>query len=147
MSQREDRHTAERWLTTAEEDLRAARALLAAELYAHACFAAQQCGEKAVKALWYVVGEDPWGHSIQKLVAQFPVRERIPDVALWIERAAALDRFYIPTRYPNGLPDLTPEQSYFRRDAEQGIALAETLLEFSRRWLENYPTGGQPESQ
>jgi hypothetical protein len=22
-----------------------------------------------------------------------------------------LDRFYIPTRYPNGLPDITPDQA------------------------------------
>jgi HEPN domain-containing protein len=29
-----------------------------------------------------------------------------------------LDRYYIPTRYPNGLPDLTPGQVYFRKDAE-----------------------------
>jgi HEPN domain-containing protein len=31
--------------------------------------------------------------------------------------AAALDRFYIPTRYPNGLPDLTPGKYYFQKDA------------------------------
>lgn len=42
MSRSEDRHTAERWLATAEDDLRAAKTLTAAGLYAHACFAAQQ---------------------------------------------------------------------------------------------------------
>jgi HEPN domain-containing protein len=59
MSVSKDRYTAERWLATAEEDLRAAHALAEAGLHAHACFAAQQCGEKAVKALWYLLGEDP----------------------------------------------------------------------------------------
>ena len=51
MSQREDRHEAQRWLETAADDLRAAQTLAAAEFYAHACFAAQQCAEKAAKAL------------------------------------------------------------------------------------------------
>jgi len=142
MSVSEDRYTAKRWLVTAEEDLRAARALVEAGLYAHACFAAQQCGEKAVKALWYLLGADPWGHSIQKLVVEFSGRERLPDGQQWIERAAALDRLYIPTRYPNGLPDLTPEQSYFRQDAEEAIALAELFLEGSRCWIEDSQVNG-----
>ncbi len=72
------------------------------------------------------------------LVKEFPARDRLPDVDTWIERGAALDKFYVPTRYPNGLPDLTPEQSYFRAEAEQAIALAQFLLESSRRWFEAY---------
>jgi len=144
MSRTEDRHLAERWLGTAEEDLRAAKVLLEAGMYAHACFAAQQCGEKAVKALWYLIGEDPWGHSIQKLLMQFPARQHLPDAERWVEKAASLDKFYIPTRYPNGLPDLTPEQSYFRQDAEQAIALAVDLLTAGRRWFEEFPPQGRP---
>ena len=58
MSRSEDRHQGQRRLDTAEEDLRAARALTESDLFAHACFAAQQCGEKAVKALWYANGDD-----------------------------------------------------------------------------------------
>ena len=142
MSQSKDRYTAERWLTTGEEDRRAAHALLEAGLYAHACFAAQQCGEKAIKALWHLIGEDPWGHSIQKLVMQFPAQDYVPEAALWIEKAAGLDKFYIPARYPNGLPDLTPEQSYFRPDAEQAIALAAYLLAASRCWFDEFPPSG-----
>ena len=138
MSQSDDRYLAERWLRTAEEDLRAAEALLAAGLYAHACFAAQQCGEKAIKALWHLLGEDPWGHSIQKLVMQFPARQQLPKAETWEMRGAALDKFYIPTRYPNGLPDLTPEESYFREDAEQGVSLATQLLTACQNWLERY---------
>jgi HEPN domain-containing protein len=55
--------------------------------------------------------------------------------------------FYIPTRYPNGLPDLTPDQSYFRHDAEQGIALATDLLTASRRWFDAFPPVGWPASR
>jgi len=35
-------------------------------------FAVQQCGEKAVKAIWYALGEDLWGHSIQKYPRRTP---------------------------------------------------------------------------
>jgi HEPN domain-containing protein len=135
MSQSKDRHEAERWLQTAAEDLRAAQALRADGLYAHACFIAQQCGEKAIKAMWYLIGQDPWGHSIQKLIAQFPEPQQIPDSDDWLQRAALLDKFYIPTRYPNGLPDLTPGQSYFLRDADQAIEQAVFFLEACRRFL------------
>lgn len=55
---------AERWLQTAQEDLRAARTLADAGMYTQACFYAQQSGEKAVKALWYLVDAVPWGHSV-----------------------------------------------------------------------------------
>ena len=131
MSRSEDRHQGQRWLDTAEEDLRAARALMASDLFAHACFAAQQCGEKAVKALWYANGDDPWGHSIQKLIAECPVLSSAHRDE-WVERGAFLDRFYIPTRYPNGLPDLTPEQSYFRTDAEGAVKEAQAMMHHCR---------------
>jgi HEPN domain-containing protein len=135
MSLSADLYMAQRWLQTAEDDLKAAGALLQAGLSAHACFAAQQCGEKAVKALWYLAGEDPWGNSIMKLVAGLPQREGITDIASWMEKAAGLDKFYIPTRYPNGLPDLTPGQVYLRSDAEAGIAMASFLLDAARGML------------
>ena len=134
MSRGEDRYQAERWLVTAEEDRTAAEVLMEGELYAHACFTAQQCGDKAVKSLWYAKGADPRGHSIQRLVLQCPV-EAVATDQEWLETAAHLDRFYIPTRYPNGLPDLTPEQSFFRRDAEQALERAICLLEACSRIL------------
>lgn len=129
MSQSKDQHEAERWHQTAAEDLRAAGALRDSGLYAHACFQAQQCAEKAVKALWYWIGQDPWGHSIQKLVQQFPQPQMLADLDNWQRRAAALDKFYIPTRYPNGLPDLTPGASYFVQDADQAIEHAAFFLD------------------
>ncbi len=67
MSVSKNRHEAERWLLTAEEDLRAVEVLLRAGAFAQACFYAQQSGEKAVKALWYLVDAEPWGHSISLL--------------------------------------------------------------------------------
>lgn len=136
MSQSKNRHQAERWLLTAEEDLQAAELLSKSEMHAQACFYAQQSGGKAIKSLWYLVDADPWGHSIQHLIMTFPRRAEISDLEAWIERGALLDKFYIPTRYPNGLPDLTPGQVYRQEDARRGIEAAHMLVAACRKWME-----------
>ncbi len=128
MSQDKEEYEGLRWLQTAVEDLDAAKVLLEGEKFSHACFFGQQCGEKALKALWFSLGEDPWGHSIQKLIAEVPqesVRQKLENL---VEDGAILDRYYVPTRYPNGLPDLTPGKCYFRADAQRCIEVAQRLL-------------------
>jgi HEPN domain-containing protein len=142
MSEGKNRYQAERWLETAEEDLQAAQLLFEGEMYAQACFYCQQGAEKAVKSLWYLVDADPWGHSVQRLVSAFPNREQVPDLKTWIEQAALLDKFYIPTRYPNGLPDLTPGQVYRRQDAEWAMEAARRLVAGCRQWLEGHGSPG-----
>jgi HEPN domain-containing protein len=118
-----------RWLATARGDLETARILLEAHRWAHACFHEQQAGEKALEALWYARDLDPWGHSILRLIqdlkdAHPATHEVVRDLA---ETAAQLDRFYIPTRYPNGLPDLTPEDAFFESDALRALDLAASI--------------------
>ncbi len=128
MSLDKEQYEARRWLQTGFEDLDAAKTLLENGKFSHACFLAQQAGEKAIKALWYSLGEDPWGHSIQKLIIEIPDKSLRDQLNPLLNLAAALDRYYIPTRYPNGLPDLTPRQFYFKEDAELCIHHADSLL-------------------
>ncbi len=119
-----------RWYGTAQSDLETARILMANGRYAHACFHAQQAAEKAIKSVWHSVDTDPRGRSNQKLISDL---EDL-DVSLYealkelIPYAGKLDRFYIPTRYPNGLPDLIPEQAFFGEDASSAISLCESIL-------------------
>ena len=40
-----------------------------------------------------------------------------------------LDRFYIPTRYPDALPGMLPEGMPGRRDAEESFGLAQGALQ------------------
>ncbi len=135
MSVSGNRYEAERWLRTAEEDLAAVRALIESHAFAQACFYCQQSADKAVKAMWCLCDEDPWGHSVQRLIMDFPEKDRLPDVGRWIEWGALLDKFYIPTRYPNGLPDLTPGQVYCADDAHRGLKAAAELVAACREWL------------
>ncbi len=136
MSQSRNQYEAERWLLTAKEDLLATETLASAGIYALACFHAQQAAEKALKALWRLIDADPWGHSVKKLIMDFPRKDMIEDLEALTDKAALLDKFYIPTRYPNGLPDLTPGQIYIREDAEQGIEAAKMFLAFAEKWLQ-----------
>lgn len=141
MSRGDDLHEGRRWLDTAAEDLRAAQVLTDGGVHARACFAAQQCGEKALKAVWHARGEQPWGHSIQKLVVECGALVAVPDLDALRRTASSLDRHHIATRYPNGLPDLTPEQAYFVDDAAQAVRQAEWLLQRCRRLYDE--TAGQ----
>src|SRR4030042_566225 len=128
MSQSRNQYEAERWLMTAKEDLLAAETLSSAEIYSLACFHAQQAAEKAVKALWRLIDAHPWGRSVKKLIMDFPRKDMIENAEALADKAALLDKFYIPTRYPNGLPDLTPGQIYIREDAEKGIEAARMFV-------------------
>ncbi len=135
MSLTKQHREAERWWQTAAEDLDAARFLRQGQKHAHACFLCQQSAEKAMKALWLAIGEDPWGHSIQKLIQEYPRQELFSNLETWLTSAAVLDKFYIPTRYPNGLPDLTPAQVYLAEEADQALERAEFFLDHSRALL------------
>ena len=148
MSLPKNLHQAERWLLTAQEDLRAAETLAAAAMHAQSCFLAQQSREKALKALWYAADADPWGHSLQRLLNEFPQREALGPESAVTEAAGLLDQFYIPTRYPNGLPDLTPGQVYTQADSRRGVEAAQTILGVCRHWLdETYRGAGQAQEE
>jgi HEPN domain-containing protein len=120
----------ERWLKTAQGDYETAVVLLDHSRYAHACFHAQQSGEKAMKAVWYLLDADPWGHSIKKLLNGLEgVDLKTFNELKHLEKSATiLDRFYITTRYPNGLPELTPEEAYLEEDAINCIEHAKKIL-------------------
>ena len=46
-----------------------------------------------------------------------------------------LDGYYIPTRYPNGLPDGIPADVYTEKAASAAVELAEAAVGFVKRRL------------
>ncbi len=120
-----------RWLQQAEHDLDDAGYVLAGERYNLACFLAQQAAEKALKA--YLLSrnaQEVWGHSVAELCDD--ARALDPEFATLRRRAALLDKFYIPTRYPNGLPGGIPSEAFDRPEAERALELAQEVLRFVR---------------
>lgn len=116
-----------RWLSQAERDLEDARFLTAHGRHHLACYLAQQSAEKALKAVLYAAGETVvLGHAAADLARRAAQRE--PRLASLAERAATLDKFYVPTRYPNGLPGGIPADAFDARDATRAIGDAEEVL-------------------
>lgn len=117
-----------RWLEQAQNDLKWTQHLYREGAYYLVCFMAQQVTEKALKAFLYAQGEEiVLGHSILQLGKK--ASEYDPKFQSDLERWALLDTYYIPTRYPNGLPDDIPARVYNREIAESALRLAEEALE------------------
>lgn len=122
------------WLRQSDADLRHARNALRDGDHEWACFAAHQAAEKAAKAAHEALGQEAWGHVVTELLdALRPCEAGIDDPLL--DRARALDKLYIPTRYPNGLAGGAPTDFYTRPEAERAIADAEAVIAVCRRVL------------
>ncbi len=118
---------AARWLAQADRDLAAARDLARTGHFNVACFEAQQAAEKAAKAVLFALGaEDAFGHSVRELLRA--AAASAPALARLDEAAMRLDRLYIPTRYPNGLPGGIPADAFNTEDAGEAIARAASIL-------------------
>lgn len=116
-----------RWLEQAEADRHGAQLLFDGASYHLACFVAQQIAEKALKAFLYAQGEDlVIGHSVEALCRWAATFDA--DFEQLRQEAAPLDGYYIPTRYPNGLPDSIPARVYTRSAAEAALRLADQTL-------------------
>ena len=121
---------ADDWMRQAIRDLEHARKSIEMGDYEWACFAAQQAGEKAVKALYQELGVEVWSQSISRMLLQLPIEYK-PSEDL-IDKAKELDRHYITTRYPNFHPEGAPMDYYTRETAERAIAYAEEIIRFCR---------------
>jgi HEPN domain-containing protein len=131
MQQRES----ERWLIQARWDLKAARDSATAGNFEWACFQAQQAAEKAPKSFLYRAGAEPLAlHSLRRLVGEC---EKISPEWATLRPAAELDRYYLPTRYPNGLPDDVPHEYFTAEAAEECLSLASSVIAFVERSSES----------
>ena len=125
---------ARRWFGEAVLDLEAARLLRDAGKHHLACFHSQQAAEKALKGFLYGQGETiVTGHSIhrlRKLAARYA-----PELDSLAE-ARVLDAYYIPPRYPNGVPsDTVPSEVFGKEQSERAIDVSSRLLDAIRRIL------------
>ena len=118
------------WLSQAQRDLEQAEDSRRAGRHEWACFAAQQAGEKAVKALHLSLGQEAWGHVVARLLRELPTAAAAPEEL--IEKAHVLDAFYIPPRYPNSHPEGAPFEHYGPLQSEEAVRYAGQILEFVR---------------
>ena len=132
------RTEARRWFDQAQADLEVVRTLRSAGHYAASCFHSQQAAEKALKAVLYSQGSRVvLGPSVRDLAQQCePHEAAFVGVA---GEAALLDQFYIPTRYPNGLPSpAVPSETYTETQAEAAQEATERVLGLMEAFLHSH---------
>lgn len=133
---REYKEEAKRWFTQARDEFNDANDLRIRERFYLALFHFQQATEKALKAYLYSIvpsEEVFFTHSIYELIHL--AQEKDKDFAR-VKDTAKLDEYYIPTRYPNGLPGGVPSQFYTDpKEAEEAMSLARKVIEMIERKL------------
>jgi len=116
-----------RWLTKAENDLETARRSLGTEpaITDTACFHAQQCAEKSLKAFIAFHGEHtPKSHDLSELLA-ICVKYAMDFMTLQ-DHANCLNDYAVTTRYPDDWREIPIEE------AEAAVKSASEILNFVR---------------
>lgn len=118
------------WFRQAERDLENAKYELEGGFYEWACFLSQQAAEKALKAVYQKLGAEAFGHSVFGLASRLP--ERFKPSEDLLDKARELDKAYIPTRYPNSIPEGAPFEVYTEGEARRLISYAEEILKLCK---------------
>jgi HEPN domain-containing protein len=73
----------------------------------------------------------PGGHTLTVLIGNLPgaIEQSLETL---VDFARVLDKYYIPTHYPNGFDSGAPTDFYTREEAQSAIGQAETIHEFCR---------------
>ena len=124
-----NREQAERWLKQAIHDFKVAQKHSADLFSSDACFMAEQTAQKALKAFLYFSGERfIHFHSVTKLVSICTQKES--SFLKWVDQAKLLDKYYIPTRYPDALPEpAVPYEEFTQNEAKEAVESARQILE------------------
>jgi HEPN domain-containing protein len=128
---RDPKGEAIRWLTQAEEEFKDASTLAKAGRYYLSLYLCQQSAEKALKAFIYLREDEPLlTHSVATLLKMASNIDRDFNS---LKEAKRLDDYYIPTRYPNGLPGEVPARYYDDADeAKRALSLSEEVLRLAK---------------
>ncbi len=126
-----------RWFTQAKDEFIDSDELRKRNRFYLALFHFQQSSEKALKAYLYLKVESIevfYTHSISELLNMvFEIDPEFKEVSA----VKKLDQYYIPTRYPNGLPGGVPSRYYDDpQEAEDAMKLAKNLIDLVEKKLE-----------
>ncbi|MGH7727342.1 MAG: HEPN domain-containing protein [Vulcanimicrobiaceae bacterium] len=132
--QRHPRELAGNWLAQAERDLASARHLFAGGRFEAVCFACQQSAEKALKAaLIWLAGDRPRTHELGALVAELATVH--PEAREHLGDLAALDPYYLTTRYPDAVGGGVPGTQFFEPDARLALERATRAVAYAANLL------------
>jgi len=118
----------------AEEDLRSAGILLKEEIFNQVCFHSQQAAEKSLKSfIKFRRRLVPKIHNLSELLKI--CQEYEPSFRNMEDGCRYLDRFYIPTRYPEAFVGTLPEGLPTKTEAKTALEYAEDICNFIKKHL------------
>jgi HEPN domain-containing protein len=135
---RPSKEEALRWFTQAKDEFIDANELRKRNRFYLALFHFQQAAEKALKAYLYQEVKSIevfFTYSINDLLSMvFEIDTEFKNVS----SSKKLDQYYIPTRYPNGLPGGIPSR-YFDdpKEAEEAMLLAKNIIDLVEKKILN----------
>lgn len=116
------------WINRARSDLAIAQSMIEGAYFEDLCYHAQQCAEKALKAvLLHRTGAFPYVHDLSELVHR--VQQNGLAVPEGVRKAVALTEYAVEGRYPGFDEPVTVEQ--WKDAIESAIAVlhwAESML-------------------
>ncbi|MBI5299292.1 MAG: HEPN domain-containing protein [Deltaproteobacteria bacterium] len=108
------------WFELSREDWRTAEWTLQEKIFNQTCFHSQQGVEKILKGVLFEKGRDiPKTHHLSELLTL--CEKHFPALGNFREECLLLDRYYIPTRYPDALPGSLPEGLPSMEDAKKAL--------------------------
>jgi HEPN domain-containing protein len=131
------RDISKKWLEEAINDYEMGNILLNSEKFNGAVFHYQQAAEKALKACLYYYDQQPWGHSLFKLIQDLRASGH-EDFKKFENFAREIDRHYTTTRYPDALPNLSPKEVYDEQISVEIKEKVEKILDFIQIKLEEF---------
>jgi HEPN domain-containing protein len=124
---------AQRWFRQAEHDMKVAQRNLKENFFSDVCFMAEQASQKGLKAYLFFTGERfVLSHSVTKLALDCAKKDK--GFAAIVDYGKILDKYYIPTRYPDALAGPSaPFEVYTQREAEEALRYAVNILDLVRK--------------
>jgi len=117
------------WLYFADEDYFSAEIMLKAKIYNKVCFLSQQAIEKELKAYLLNCGKEfKKTHKIIDLLAECTEIEH--EFEKFEDEALEIDRYYIPTRYPDAVVGSLPEGLPGKEQAKTALESASRIIKF-----------------
>ena len=135
---KEAKKESSRWFLQAKDDFKFVQWVLKEGVFFDkGCFISQQAGEKVIKACLSDRGKRRViGHSLFEMIEDLiGIEKNFRQIS---EPAKRMDRFYITTRYPNGLPGGSPFQVYSLSDLETAFEDLSAIFKFSEAFLKKY---------